>query len=204
MAALSGWTKFASLIVAPLWLMYPGRRPSSRFALGFAAAPLAAFSILLLEAHPLREAHVFYTRTFSFQIGRSAPWSLWDWRQYHARGLPDLHFVQRGLQGLLIAGALAVAFFPRRKSPLQLAAFTAALLAGFELVMTYWLYTYISWFYPFAALALLAPALPLRKLVTVSGRDADELDRLGSPVVGARDEDALQPHVAFRRLEPDG
>ena len=36
------------------------------------------------------------------------------------------------------------------------------------------------------------------------GGDADELDRLGAPRVGARDEDALQPHVAFRRLEPHG
>jgi hypothetical protein len=204
MAALSGLTKFASLVVAPLWLTYPGRRPSWRFALGFAAATLAAFSILLLEPHLLHEAHVFFTRTFSFQIGRSAPWSLWDWRQYHARGLPDLHVLQRVLQGLLIAGALVVAFFPRRKSPLQLAAFTAVLLAGFELVMTYWLYTYIPWFFSFAALALLAPAQPLRKLVTISGRDSDELERLGAPLVGAREEDALQPHVAFRRLEPDG
>jgi hypothetical protein len=39
------------------------------------------------------------------------------------------------------------------------------LLAGFELVVTYWLYTYIPWFYPFAALTLLAPAVPLRRLV---------------------------------------
>ena len=105
---------------------------------------------------------------------------------------------------LLLVGAVAAAFFPGRKSPLQLAALTGALLAGFELVVTYWLYTYIPWFYPFAALALLAPALPLRKLVSVSGGHADELDRLGASRVGAREEDALQPHVAFRRLEPDG
>ena len=204
LAALSGWTKFASLVVAPLWLTYPGRRPSRSFVLGFAIATLAAFSVLLLEPHPTHAAYVFWQRTVHFQIGRAAPWSLWDWRQYHARGLPDLHVVQHVLQGLLIAGALAAAFWPRRKSPLQLAALTAVLLAGFELVLTYWLYTYIPWFFPFAALALLAPALPLRRLVTVSGRDADELDRLAPPVVGARDEDALQPHVAFGRLEPDG
>jgi len=92
---------------------------------------------------------------------------------------------------------------PRRKSPLQLAALTGVLLAGFELVVTYWFYTYIPWFYPFAAIALLAPAVPLRRLVTQSGRDADELDFLGLPGVGARDEDALQPHVALRGLEPD-
>jgi hypothetical protein len=164
-AALSGWTKFASLLVAPLWLTYPGRRPSWRFALGFAVATLAAFSVLLLEPDPFHEAHVFWTRTVGFQIGRDAPWSLWDWGQYHARGLPDLRLVQRFLQGALLAGAVALAFFPRRKSPLQLAALTAVLLAGFELVVTYWLYTYIPWFFPFAALALLAPAVPLRKLV---------------------------------------
>jgi hypothetical protein len=204
MAAFAGWTKFAGLVVAPLWATYPGRRPSLRFLLGFAGATLAAFSILLLAPDPLHEAHVFWTRTVGFQIGRAAPWSLWDWRQYHARGLPDLHVLQHVLQALLLAGAVAFAFFPRRKSPLQLAALTAVLLAGFELVVTYWLYTYIPWFYPFAALALLAPALPLRQLVTVSDRDADEVDRLGAPRFGAREEDALQPHVAFRRLEPDG
>jgi hypothetical protein len=204
LAALSGWTKLASLLVAPLWLTYPGGKPSRGFALGFAAATLAVFSILLLAPDPLHEAHVFWTRTVGFQIGRASPWSLWDWRQYHARGLPDLHIVQHLLQGLLLAGAVAFAFVPRQKSPLQLAALTAVLLAGFELVVTYWLYTYIPWFYPFAAIALLAPAVPLRRLVTQSGRDSDELDRLGLTEVGARDEDALQPHVAFGGLESDG
>jgi hypothetical protein len=66
------------------------------------------------------------------------------------------------LQALLVIGAIAVAFFPRRKSPLQLAALTAALLAGFELVQTYWLYTYIPWFFPFAAITVLAPAALVR------------------------------------------
>jgi hypothetical protein len=157
-SALSGWTKFASLIVVPLWATYPDRRPSWRFVAGFAAATLAAFSIVLLEPSPLHELRVFWDRTVSWQVGRQSPFSLWDWRQYHARGLPDLHLLQRVLQVLLVVGAVAAAFVPRRKSPLQLAALTAALLAGFELVQTYWLYTYIPWFFPFAAIAVLAPA----------------------------------------------
>jgi hypothetical protein len=37
-----------------------------------------------------------------------------------------------------------------------LAALTAALLLGFQLVQTYWFYTYIPWFFPFLAFALLA------------------------------------------------
>jgi hypothetical protein len=156
--ALSGLTKFASLVVAPLWATYPGRRPSGRFLAGYAAAALAAFSVVLLEPSPLHELHVFWQRTISWQIGRDAPWSLWDWKQYYARGIPDLHILQHILQGLLVVGAIAAAFFPKRKSPLQLAALTAALLAGFELVLTYWLYTYIPWFFGFAAIMVLAPA----------------------------------------------
>jgi hypothetical protein len=192
-AALSGWTKFASLLVAPLWLTYPGRRPSKAFAWGFVAATLAAFSILLLAPDPFHEAHVFWTRTVGFQIGRAAPWSLWDWRQYHARGLPDLHLVQRVLQVLLLLGAVAVAFFPRRKSPLQLAALTGVLLAGFELVVTYWLYTYIPWFYPFAAVALLAPAVPLRHLVTQD----EEAPATPLPAETVRDREIAAPRATF-------
>ena len=156
--ALSAWTKFASLVVAPLWLTYPDRRPSRRFAAGFAVATLAAFSVVLFEPSPLHELRVFWDRTVTWQIGRDSPFSIWDWKQYYARGLPNLKILQHVLQGLLVVGAFAAAFFPRHKSPLQLAALTAALLAGFELVLTYWLYTYIPWFFPFAAIALLAPA----------------------------------------------
>jgi hypothetical protein len=174
--ALSGWTKFASFIVAPLWATYPDRRPSWRFLAGFAAATLAAFSIVLLEPHPLHELGVFWRRTVLWQKGRSSPFSLWDWRQYHARGLPDLHFVQKVLEGVLVVGAAAAAFLPRRKSPLQLAALTAALLAGFELVLTYWLYTYIPWFFPFAAIAVLAPAA-----VVVSAQVHDEEPQVVPP-----------------------
>jgi len=155
--ALSGWTKFASLVVAPLWLTYPGRRPSGRFLVAFAAATAGAFSVVLLEPSPLHELRVFWDHSIAWQKGRSSPFSLWDWRQYHARGLPNLHALQQVLEALLVAGAFVAAFVPRTKTPLQLAALTAALLAGFELVLTYWLYTYIPWFFPFAAIAVLAP-----------------------------------------------
>ena len=173
--ALSGWTKFASLILAPLWASYPETRrarPTLLFAGGFAAATLAAFSILLLEPNPIHAAHVFWTRTLGWQIGRDSPFSLWDWRQYHA-GLPDLHVLQWVLEGLLLVGAVAVYFVPRRKSPLQLAALTAALLLGVQLVLTHWFYLYLPWFFPFAALAVLAPgaeAVPARAPAPVERR----------------------------------
>jgi len=123
----------------------------------FVVATLVAFAILLLEPHPLHAVDVFWKRTISWQIGRDSPFSIWDWRQYHA-GLPDLHVLQWVLEGLLVAGSIAAYFLPRRKSPLQLAALTAALLLGFELVLTHWFYLYLPWFFPFAAFAVLAPS----------------------------------------------
>jgi hypothetical protein len=165
--ALSGWTKFASLLLVPLWASYPERRlrPTLVFAAAFVLTSLAAFSILPLDGHPIAAAHEFWKRTLAWQVDRDSPFSIWDWRQYHA-GLPDLHVLQRVLEGLLLAGAVAVYFFPRRKSPLQLAALTAALLVGVELVLTHWYYAYLPWFFPFAAIAVLAPvAEPLRATV---------------------------------------
>jgi hypothetical protein len=157
-SALAGWTKFAPLLVAPLWASFPDSRARPReklvFLGGFLLATAAAFSILLLEPNPLHAAHVFYDRTIKFQVGRDSPFSIWDWKQYGA-GYSDLHLVQRVLQVLLVLGAVAVYFVPRRKTVRQLAALTAAVLIGFELVLTHWFYLYLPWFFPFVALVVL-------------------------------------------------
>jgi hypothetical protein len=158
--ALSGWTKFASLLLVPLWSGYPdARRGRSAlvFVLWFLFFTALVFFVLLLEPSPLHAARVFYDRTVSFQLGRASPFSIWDWRQYHAKGLPDLHFIQRALEVLLVVGAVLLGRYPRRRSPLRLAALTGALLVGFELVLTHWFYLYLPWFFPFVALALVAP-----------------------------------------------
>ncbi|HEV3404709.1 MAG TPA: hypothetical protein VG073_10485 [Gaiellaceae bacterium] len=184
LCALSAWTKFAGLLLLPLWATYPERRlrPALRFAAGALLATAAAFSILLFEPSPLHAARVFFDRTVRWQVGRDSPFSLWDWGQYHARGIPDLHLVQRVLEALLVLGALAAGLWPRVKSPLQLAALTGAILVGFELVLTHWSYLYLPWFFPFAAFAVLAPlttevpeALPARD----DGRPFGELVAAG-------------------------
>jgi len=186
--ALAGWAKFAALLLAPLWLSYPERPPLRGllarrplgFAVGFAAATLASFSVLLLEPDPLHAVGVFWERTLGWQIGRESPFSIWDWRQYHA-GLPDLHIAQLLLEALLVLGALGAFFWPRRKSPLQLAALTAALLIGFELVLTHWFYLYIPWFFPFVAIAILAgaPARPFAAREATPERETRELVHAG-------------------------
>jgi hypothetical protein len=160
--SLAGWTKFAALLLVPLWASYEGptRRLSSkaRFAAGFLVATLAAFSILLLEPDPLHAARVFWDRTFGWQVGRDSPFSIWGWGQYHADGIPDLGWLQTVSIVLLVVGSIAVYFVPRRKTVFQLAALTAAVLIGFELTLTHWFYLYIPWFLPFVAFAVLAPA----------------------------------------------
>jgi uncharacterized membrane protein len=160
--ALAAWTKLVALIVVPLWATYPNGlrrpRPVLLFSAAFLLTTAAAFSVLLLEPSPLHAAHVFWDRTFVSQFERHSPFSLWDWKQYHARGIPDLKTVQRVLIVLVAAAGILFAFVPRRKSPLQLAALTAALLIGFEVVLTHWFYLYIPWFLPFVAIAVLAPA----------------------------------------------
>ena len=158
--ALSSWTKFASLLLAPLWLTYPNGlslRTAVRFTAAFVAASLAVFSILLLEPSLTEAVRVFVDRTLAYQLDRHSPFSPWDWGQYHARGIPDLHAVQLILQVAVLALAGVVAVIPRRKGPLELAALSAAVLLGFELALTHWSYLYIPWFLPFALLALMLP-----------------------------------------------
>ena len=173
LVGLAGWTKFAALLLVPLWATYPEpRRPRlTRFALGLLLSCALAFWVFLLEPDPLHAARVFWDRTLGWQVGRESPFSLWDWRQYHAKGIPDLHRVQLVLEAILLAAAGAFAFLPRRKSPLQLAALTAVLLLGFELVLTHWFYLYIPWFFPFAAFVVLAPAAAAPVLEVVEEPD---------------------------------
>jgi len=176
--ALAGWTKFAALLLAPLWAGYPEPRrlpAKGLFVAGFAAATLAAFSILLLEPNPIHATRVFWDRTLGWQVGRDSPFSIWGWGQYHAAGIPDLGWLQQVVIVLLVLGAIACYFLPRRKTPLQLAALTGALLLGFELVQTHWYYPYIVWFFPFVAFVVLAPRARRRPSEQQSDRPAREL-----------------------------
>ena len=177
--ALAGWTKFAALLLVPLWGGYPETKRLSRktaFAGGFVAATLAAFSSLLLEPNPAHAARVFWDRTLGWQVGRDSPFSIWGWGQYHAAGIPDLGWLQQVVVALVVVGALTCYFVPQRKTPLQLAALTAAVLVGFELTLTHWFYLYIPWFFPFVAFVVLAPRAWWRaQEPTPSDRPAREL-----------------------------
>ena len=158
--ALAAWTKFGALLVAPLWLTYRSSwQPKRLLAFGgaFALATAAAFAILLLEPSLPDAVQTFWERTFAFQLERNSPFSIWDWGQYHARGIPDLASLQTVGQLAVIAFAGVVAVVPREKGPVELAALTAAVLVAFQLSLTHWFYLYLPWVLPFAPLALLLP-----------------------------------------------
>ena len=161
---LAAWAKFAALLLVPLWATYPhgaqGRSTVVRFAFGFVAGTILAFWILALEPNPFLAANTFWERTFGWQLDRSSPFSIWDWGQY---GYLDLSVLQIALQALLVVAAVAVALLPGVRSPIQLASLSAALLIGFEIVLTHWFYLYIAWFFPFVAFAVLAPVAARRK-----------------------------------------
>jgi len=157
--ALAGWTKFGALLVAPLWATYPTYelRRVLRFAAAFALATVLAFALLLLEPSLWEALRTFWARTIGFQSGRDSPFSIWGWGQYHARGIPDLGFLQPVVAALAVALAALLAFVPRRKGPIELAALTAAVLVGFQLTLTHWFYLYLPWVVPFVFLWLLLP-----------------------------------------------
>jgi hypothetical protein len=186
--ALGALVKFSPLVVLPLWSGYPDSRDSGsrrRFVVGALVATAASFVILFFDPSPLHGAETFVHHTFGYQFGRSSPFSLWDWRQYHAKGLPDLHWVQRVLQLALLVGAVVLYRWPRRRSPLQIAAFTGALLVGFEMVLTHWFYLYLPWFFPFVAFAVLAPRTAEATVPVTEEEEEEEEEELPGSLVPA-------------------
>lgn len=160
--ALAGWTKFAALLLVPLWWSYGGSDNRGRrkgFWLGFVLATGAAFSVLLLEPDVIEAGKVFWRSTLEFQFDRQSPFSIWGWGQYHAAGIPDLAPGRWVAQAGAIALAGIAAVYPQRRGPLELAALTAAILVATQLTLVHWFYLYLPWFLPFAVLAILLPAV---------------------------------------------
>ncbi len=180
--ALAGWTKFAALLVVPLWATYPVLevRRVLRFVAAFLVATVAAFSILLLEPSLWDALRTFWERTIGFQAGRNSPFSIWGWGQYHAEGIPDLGFLQPAVAVLAVVLALVVAVVPRRKGPVELAALTAAVLVAFQLTLTHWFYLYLPWVFPFVLLWLLLPQPDAQETETRTASIEDALPVEGS------------------------
>ncbi|HWF50933.1 MAG TPA: hypothetical protein VG294_09865 [Solirubrobacteraceae bacterium] len=152
--ALAGLTKFAPLALGPLMLRGldgGGRPPKTRratrsmalYVIAFALTVVAAFLPVLLQDN----FSAFWHDSIAYQASRGAPFSVW--------GLyGGLSLEQHVVQGLGVALAIAVAFFPRRRDIVTVAALGAAVIIAVQLGVTYWFYLYIVWFFPLVIVAL--------------------------------------------------
>ncbi len=150
--ALASATKFAPIALAPLFAGYESGATKRRYAgvLVFAVAMLLTLAVVSAPLVASSGLEKFWDRTVGFQLGRGSPFSIWG--QYSS-----LEWLQTVCKVAAAGLALAVAFVPRRKSPVVLATLGAAVLIALQLTLTHWFYLYIVWWLPFVLVALLAP-----------------------------------------------
>jgi hypothetical protein len=143
MLALASLTKFAPVLLAPMLLTYKKERRTT-FVLSFLLVSLVVMAWTIFDPGLV----TFYERTISYQANRDSPFSIWG----QVESLEPLRiaiFVAIGALSLLLA------FRPRQKSLMQVAALGAALLMGLQLTAQHWFYLYIVWFYPLFLVASL-------------------------------------------------
>ncbi len=146
MVALGAAAKFGSASLAPLFATGTGER-RWRSAIVFGVAFVAVTAMLIWPFLPNGGLHEFYDRTLGYQASRSSPFSIW--------GLaPSLDFLRPIERAATVALALAVALWPARKTPAQVAALAAAVLIAVQLGATHWFYFYVVWFLPLVLAAL--------------------------------------------------
>jgi Glycosyltransferase family 87 len=150
LASLATFAKFAPALLAPMLLTYGPRRDrrqllrsSALFAAAFGAVALLAMLWPALDPG----LKTFYDRTLGFQIDRHSPFSVWG-------QVSSLAWLRTALLAATALLALTLAFVPRRKSLIQVAALSAALLIALQITMKHWFYLYIPWFYPLFLVAL--------------------------------------------------
>jgi Glycosyltransferase family 87 len=150
LASLATFAKFAPAVLAPMLLTH-GRSPRSalRFVVGFAAISVAVMAWPAIDPG----LHTFYDRTIAYQAGRDSPFSIWG-------QVPSLEPLRIAILGATGALSVFVAFRPRQKSLVQVAALGAALLIAVQLTMHHWFYLYIVWFFPLFLIGI--AALPAR------------------------------------------
>jgi hypothetical protein len=126
--------------------------PVARFLMSTVGPFALAFTLTLLvvSAEALIDPGLatFWHRTIGEQAGRQSPFSIW--------GQADLEWLHTLVKAAVAGLALLVAFRPRRRDAVTVAALGAAVLIALQLVVEHWFYLYIPWFLPFLFVALLA------------------------------------------------
>jgi hypothetical protein len=142
LVGLASAAKFAPLALAPLFARLG--RPF-RYAVACALGIVAA-SLPFLPDGGLRD---FYDTTLGFHAGRESPFSIWGQE-------PGLDWLQTVVKAAAAVLAAVLAFVPRKRDGVQVAALGAAVLIGLQLATVHWFYLYIVWFAPLVLVALFA------------------------------------------------
>jgi hypothetical protein len=146
--ALASAAKFAPLALAPLFATGRGDERRAHAWTWFSLAFAAIAAALVLPFIPAKGGFgTFWSQTVGFQFGRESPFSIWG-QNASLDGL--LTVVKLGVAAL----ALLVAFVPRQRTSVQVAALGAAVVIATQLIAIHWFYLYIDWFMPFVLVAL--------------------------------------------------
>jgi hypothetical protein len=144
--ALATFAKFVPAVLAPMLLTYESKRRSvALFAIGFALAGGAAMLWPALDPG----LRTVYDRTVGFQSSRNSPFSIWG-------QVDGIEWLRSLILVAIAVASILLAFRPRQKSLVQVAAFGAALIIAVQITLHHWFYLYIVWFYPLLLVALAA------------------------------------------------
>ncbi|HYI79821.1 MAG TPA: hypothetical protein VEW67_03075 [Thermoleophilaceae bacterium] len=189
--ALATAAKVGPLALAPLFAtaeLGPTKRSALRNLAIFVAVLAVVLAATFLPFMPDGGVRELYDRTLGYQASRRSPFSVW--------GQLDNGETYRSIMtGVAVLLAVVVAFVPRRKAPLQVAALGAAVLIAVQLAASHWFYLYVVWFLPLALITLLGVHAGSREEDSDVGRLEDLGDPRGAPVAVGLDDHAVQPRV---------
>jgi hypothetical protein len=148
-AALAGLTKFAPFVITPLLLRGTGERLRTRdvgwWVIGFVITLFLCFLPVLIK----HDLGAFWRDSIKYQANRTAPFEIWGlWGH--------LNIERHLLEGVVVAFALFVCVFPKRRGPIEVAALAGATIIALQCVTEYWLYSYTMWYWPLALIGLFA------------------------------------------------
>jgi hypothetical protein len=138
---LAAAAKFGPAALAPLFATVDDER-RWRGALIFSAAFVVVVVAAVVPFIPDGGVRELYDRTLGYQATRSSPFSVWG-------QAPSLDWLQSVARVGAAALAIGVAFWPRQKTAVQVAALAAAVTIAVQLTAGHWFYFYVVWFLPF-------------------------------------------------------
>jgi Glycosyltransferase family 87 len=138
--ALGAAAKFGTVALAPLFATAGGWRDRRGIVI-FSAVFAGVLALLFIPFIPDGGVSELYDRTLGYQADRSSPFSVWG-------QAPSLNALQDLARVGAIGLAVALAFIPRSRTAIQLAALSAAVIVAVQAGATHWFYFYVVWFLP--------------------------------------------------------